>query len=224
MSTSQAPSAANPAHPLPDGPNPDVLPFAGTIPDGSVAAVLYEANSGVVRLIAWPWTSLEGAKEPMELTPVLANNAVSCTSCVRPHSLYPGGNYTVLVTCPHFPDDSPFFPPNAAIDTILPDPLGREKRLLPPLGDVVVIRHTVVPSNVPDMRAALWSSPLQGINVADGPAVHDVVRRAVRELDGLPPQADPWRYFHNEEDVERLLGPDGRRLIPMHWGPVDSSF
>ncbi|KAJ7061109.1 hypothetical protein C8F01DRAFT_1252748 [Mycena amicta] len=203
---------------------PPVLALPGQLPANHVAAVCYEAQTGDVRLVAWPWLSLEAAKEPTELTPVLANNAVSCTSCVRPHSPHAGGNYTVLVTCPHFPDDSPFFPPNAAIDPILPDPVGHEKRLLAPLGDVVVIRHSVVPSDVPNMRAALWSSPVQDITINDGPTVHDIVCRAVRELDDLPPQADPWRYFHNEEDIERLLGTDGRPLIPMHWAPVDSAF
>ncbi|KAJ7054883.1 hypothetical protein C8F01DRAFT_1088622 [Mycena amicta] len=190
--------------------------------NGSIAVVRYEADMGLVRLIVWPWASLTNTKEPAELTPVLANNTLSCTSCVRPHSVHLEGNYTVLVTCPHFPDDSPFFSPNAAIDQIIPEPVGRKKRLLPPLGDVAVVRHAPVPSDLADMRSAIWSSPLQDITVAEGP--DEIVRQAIQELDGLPVQADSWRYFHNEEDVERLVGRDGRPLIPMHWEPFDAGF
>ncbi|KAJ7055159.1 hypothetical protein C8F01DRAFT_1088518 [Mycena amicta] len=194
-------------------PSPPILPFAGTVPAGSIAAVRYEAQTGEVRLVAWPWASLNAAKAVEELTPILDNNSVSCSMG--------DVHYTVLVTCPHCPDDSPFYRPNTAIDTIIPEPQDRQKRLLPPLGDVVVVRHAPLPSGGMDQRAHFLSGPLQDITVGDGPVIHDIVVQAVYELERLPPRANPALYFHAYEDLERLHKPDGSAAIPVYWEPVD---
>ncbi|KAJ7050763.1 hypothetical protein C8F01DRAFT_1263652 [Mycena amicta] len=206
------------AHPAPPTP---VLSFAGQVPAGSVAAVCYEADSGDVRIIAWPWSSLQAAKAVEELTPLLANNSVSCSMCVRPHAAEQDAHYTVLVTCPHCPDDSPFFQRNAAIDRILPEPLGTQKRLLSPLGDVVVVRHAPAPTDEQDLRRHFWSGPLQSITVDEGPVVHSIVCQAVEELDNLPPRANPLLYFHHYEALERLRNPDGSAAVPVYWENVD---
>ncbi|KAJ7049777.1 hypothetical protein C8F01DRAFT_1264805 [Mycena amicta] len=203
-------------------PNSVVIPLAGQQAPGSVVAVRYGAADGTVSLIAFPFATLEAGKVPDDLEPLLYNNTLSCRSCVRPHVVQEDCHYTVLLCCPHWPDDSPFYDRNSAVDAIIPTPVGREKRQKAPLGDVIVVRHAPVPADVSDMRSAMWSGDLQDLTVADGPTIDAVVRQAIFQLSLLPAHADSWRYFEHYEDMERLRAPDGSPAIPMHWGPVDA--
>ncbi|KAJ7073670.1 hypothetical protein C8F01DRAFT_1271417 [Mycena amicta] len=199
-----------------------VLPLAGQQASGSVVVMRYGAADGTVSLIAFPFATLEAGKVPDDLEPLLYNNTLSCRSCVRPHVVEDDCHYTVLLCCPHWPDDTPFFDRNAAVNAILPEPVGWGKRAKAPLGDVIVVRHAPVSADVSDMRSAMWSGPLQDLAVDDGPTIDGVIRQALFQLSELPVRADPWRYFEHYEDIERLRAPDGSPAIPMHWGPVDA--
>ncbi|KAJ7050113.1 hypothetical protein C8F01DRAFT_1264379 [Mycena amicta] len=171
-------AAAAAAADLPGGPNSNVLPFVGPLPLGNSVALLYESSRGTARLIQFPFPSLNAAKEAEELLPLLQNNTLACSLCVRPHLPHPDGSFTILLTCPHWPDDTPFLPQNAAINAILAPDKVDEGRARPPLGDVVVVRHAPLLAEPADSgtRARLWSSGFRDISPADGPLIDGAVR------------------------------------------------
>ncbi|KAJ7050233.1 hypothetical protein C8F01DRAFT_1264315 [Mycena amicta] len=187
------PVAAAAAADLPGGPNSNVLPFVGPLPLGNSVALLYEITLSPAR------------------------------SASDPHLPHPDGSFTILLTCPHWPDDTPFLPQNAAINAILaPDDVD-EGRARPPLGDVVVVRHAPLLAEPADSgtRARLWSSGFRDISPADGPLIDGAVRWALTELEKLPVELDGWMYFVSYEAAERLFHPDGSRVFPIHWRQRD---
>ncbi|KAJ7056518.1 hypothetical protein C8F01DRAFT_1257187 [Mycena amicta] len=197
-----------------------VHPFVGPIPADSCLGLLYQQAGGklLVRiphstLLAAASTGTDGGM------PYFDANPTACPDCARPFYPHNGVGFTILFQCPHWLDDADPVWANEEIETIIPKPPSRAKRLQAPLGNVLVLKHHPLDSEAPGVdptAASVLEVPLANISPDDVPAIDGYVLRALSLLDA---HRLGWQYFVQYEAAERLHLSSGGKVFPLDLQP-----
>nr|GAT46268.1 predicted protein [Mycena chlorophos] len=212
MTTPTAPTAPGADQPAT---LPPPIPYNGPVPPNHAVALRYEED-GTRRFFDFPFPSLAAAEDEDKFLD-LENHPLQCTECRRPFRAFEAVSFTLIFTCPHWPDDSMDSFPNEAVKAIIPP---RFDYLTAPLGDVIAVKQHAVPADIKDedfSQADGLALRLVNIELDDLPVVNLMLCEAMHRL--WDTAVDGWRYFVPDEAASRLTtpGPDGRftRVFPL---------
>ncbi|KAJ7049784.1 hypothetical protein C8F01DRAFT_1264817 [Mycena amicta] len=195
-----------------------VHPFVGPIPIDSCLALLYEQGGGR-RIVRFPHKTLLAASETgTDGLDYFDANPTACGDCARPFYPHNDAGFTILLQCPHWPDDADPVWANEAIEAIIPDPPVHTKGLKAPLGNVLVVKHEELgfECGVEPTAAQVFSVPLANVTPDDVPAIDESVLRALALLDA---HRLGWRYFVQYEAAESLHRSSGGTVFPLDLVP-----